>query len=68
MAHEVFVFGLVAESVGGVGFGSSSARMRIEGVQVSANCPDFAAQTKHARNVTAMPRLARMRISRTVMG
>jgi hypothetical protein len=49
------------------GLEGSSVRMRIEGVQVSSNCPDRTAQKKPARPQRARARLVKIRMSRIDM-
>ena len=41
--------------------------MRMDGVQVSSNCPDFTAQTKAARNPNARVKLMKMSRKMTSM-
>lgn len=47
--------------------GGSSANTRSDGVLVSSYCPDFTAQMKPARNTSATPRLAKIKMRRTDM-
>jgi hypothetical protein len=47
--------------------GGSSANTRSDGVLVSSYCPDLTAQMKPARNTSATPRLAKIKMRRTDM-
>ena len=57
----------VRRSPVGPGSADSSAKMRIEGVNVSSNCPVFTAQMNPPRKVAATHRLANMRMTITDM-